>query len=426
MERALVVVGCVWMSGLLIAAPKPLWELPEEKRGMELTRANAFAVPQAVAIPDHTAFTIEMEIAFSDEPKIFYQPLPLVDEEVGGTGFSIWLRSYRPRGNGVLQFGAFMRLNGLSYETSLSPFDMKEPLKLRFKFRKGFAVVSECYRGIWSAKKSYLRIISPNERPIRVGDVSACPPVAARPDVSGAKLEALRIWGPDYEVYAQNEDRKPAIGVLSGDGYTMDVPVTETDPRPRLLYAGDSISGGYGRFLDKMLGERAYTYHWWVFWGGGKPQTVTAESMKKPLSYRSYDMIVFNNGLHSLGWDEVVATDEEISAHYASLVDGFRANCPKAKLFYMNTTPWGRVKNVAGEYVTGGKKNDVVRRLNRLAEKVMREKGVEVLDAYTLMSANLVHLYGDDDCHYKDDGYRLIAKLIANRFDACFGTPGKE
>ena len=56
----------------------------------------------------------------------------------------------------------------------------------------------------------------------------------------------------------------------------------------------------------------------------------------------------------------------------------------------------------------------------------MRERGVEVLDAYALMSANLVHLYGDDDCHYRDEGYRMIAKLIADCYNHCLGKSRKD
>lgn len=416
MKKLVAALGLVWTVGGLLAAPGPLWELPAAKRGMELSRATAFDVPQAVAIPDHTAFTVELELGLDKPPTVFYQPLPLLDEEIGGTGFALCLRSYQPQGAAV-SLGLFMRLNGLNYEVRLSPFDAGEPLKLRVKFRKGFVVVSECHGEKWQMLKSYLRIVSPNERPIRVGDAKSCPPDASRPDLRGARLESLRFWGSDYEVFAPNEDRKPAAGVLSGEGFTMDVPVEEREERKRLLYVGDSISGGYSRFLVQLLGDRAYPYHWWSFWGGAKPPVVSPDALKKPLSYRAYDMIVFNNGLHSLNWDEATATDGEIRAHYASLVEAFRANCPKARLVYMNTTPWGRLRGPQGGYVTGGRKNDVVRRLNRIADEVMREKKVEVLDAYALMSANLQHLYGDDDCHYRDEGYRLIARMIADCFE---------
>ena len=417
MKKLVAALGLVWTVGGLLAAPRPLWELPAAKRGMELSRATAFDVPQAVAIPDHTAFTVELELGLDKPPTVFYQPLPLLDEEIGGTGFALCLRSYQPQGAAV-SLGLFMRLNGLNYEVRLSPLDAGEPLKLRVKFRKGFVVVSECRGEKWQMLKSYLRIVSPNERPIRVGDAKSYPPDASRPDLRGARLKALRFWGSDYEVFAPNEDRKPAAGVLSGEGFTMDVPVEEREERKRLLYVGDSISGGYGRFLVQLLGDRAYPYHWWSFWGGAKPPVVSPDALKKPLSYRAYDMIVFNNGLHSLNWDEATATDGEIRAHYASLVEAFRANCPKARLVYMNTTPWGRLKGPQGGYVTGGRKNDVVRRLNRIAGEVMREKKVEVLDAYALMSANLQYLYGDDDCHYRDEGYRLIARMIADCFEA--------
>ena len=46
MKKLVAALGLVWTIGGLLAAPGPLWELPAAKRGMELSRATAFDVPQ--------------------------------------------------------------------------------------------------------------------------------------------------------------------------------------------------------------------------------------------------------------------------------------------------------------------------------------------------------------------------------------------
>ena len=421
-------LGCAVLAlfgGVALAAPeapKPLWELPPEKRGTLLSRANAFDVPQAEAIPDHTSFTVEFDLKIGELPTLPRQAVPILDEDISRTGFSIGLRHYHP-GNvpDSTVFGLFLRLNGKDgYEVRCWQVKRGGTMRFRVKFRNGFAVV--CQRGQgpndWAALNSFLAILSPNERPIRVGESSACPSEAELPDVPGVTLEGLRFYGADYEPFAANEDRRPASGVLAGDGFTLTVPVKEPVEKPRYLYVGDSISFGYMPLMKKRIGEKAYLYHWGYFWGGAKPAILTPERLKGPLTYRAYDVVVFNNGLHSLNWNEATATDGEIRAHYESLADSFRADCPKARLIYLTSTPVERRRDAQGRYVppTGdGARNDVVLRLNRIATQVMREKGIEVLDAYALMSRHLDLL--TDACHYSEEGYGILADLIADRIE---------
>lgn len=425
LKTSIVGLGCVALAllgGVAFAdskTPQPLWELPLEKRGTLLSRANAFDIPQSAAIPDHTSFTVEVDLKINELPTLPRQAVPILDEDISRTGFSLGLRHYHP-GNTAdsTVFGLFLRLNGKDgYEVRCWQVKRGGMMRFRVKFRNGFAVVSQRGQGPndWAVLNSFLTILSPNERPIRVGESSACPSEPNTPDVPGVTLEGLRFYGADYEPFAANEDRRPANGVLAGDGFAMTVPVAEPVEKPRFLYVGDSISFGYMPLMKKRMGEKAYLYHWGYFWGGAKPAVLKPEHLKGPLTYRAYDVVVFNNGLHSLNWNEATATDGEIRAHYESLADAFRANCPKARLIYLTSTPVGRCKDAQGKYVPpsgNGSRNDVVLRLNRIATQVMREKGIEVLDAYALMSKHLGLL--TDDCHYSEEGCQILANLIAD------------
>lgn len=404
--------------GVIASEVKPLWEIPMEKCGMEFSRANAFDVPQASAIPDHNAFTIEMDLKFAKAPGKFSQPLMLLDESTGGTGFSMQFKSYNPVNDPKLAyFGLFFRLNDGNYEARMLPASLGELTKLRFKFRNGLVIISQQYQGEWRQVGSYIQVISPNGKAIRVCDVAEVHMNPNLPDLDGVTLEGLRFYGADYEVFAENEDRKPAEGILSGHGFSMEVPLVEDKERPRILYVGDSISMGYHRYLRKLLENRAYGYHLISFWAGDKPplKPFFEQFLVKPLDYRKYDVILFNNGLHSLNWNESVTADDEIRAHYADAVDVMRELAPQAKLVYLMTTPHTGKRGADGKVHELGELDPVVLRLNRIASEVMKAKGVEVVDAYTPLSRRL-DLADGDGFHWKSDAYEIIAKLIADHF----------
>jgi hypothetical protein len=58
-----------------------------------------------------------------------------------------------------------------------------------------------------------------------------------------------------------------------------------------------------------------------------------------------------------------------------------------------------------------GDKNPVVLRINRLAEQVMKEEGVEVIDMYTPLAARL-DLASGDEYHWSAPAYKMIADAI--------------
>ena len=58
-----------------------------------------------------------------------------------------------------------------------------------------------------------------------------------------------------------------------------------------------------------------------------------------------------------------------------------------------------------------GEKNPVVLRINRLAEKVMKEEGVEIIDMYTPLAAKL-ELAAGDEYHWSGPAYKMISDAI--------------
>jgi hypothetical protein len=61
-----------------------------------------------------------------------------------------------------------------------------------------------------------------------------------------------------------------------------------------------------------------------------------------------------------------------------------------------------------------GEKNPIVLRINRIAEAVMREEKVEVIDAYTPLAVRL-DLAAGDEYHWSSPAYKIMSDAIVAR-----------
>ena len=244
--------------------------------------------------------------------------------------------------------------------------------------------------------------ITPNLEPVKVWRKAAKAPM-----MDNVSLAEAAVFGKDVEYYADGESREFATGVKGGRGWNVSVPIDTSRKLPKALCYGDSIMADYFRELPAMLKGKVYcySYHGFVTQLGNVPEA----GFLGACSVADYDLVLFNNGLHSLGWTEDKATDEQIKASYRSLVRVFRKGAPKAKLVYMATTP----HNSGGAKPRKvGKHDPTIRRLNRLACEVMAEEGVEVFDAYAFMLPNLDS--SRDALHWDWGGNRKLARRVAD------------
>ncbi|MGE4563285.1 MAG: SGNH/GDSL hydrolase family protein [Victivallaceae bacterium] len=136
----------------------------------------------------------------------------------------------------------------------------------------------------------------------------------------------------------------------------------------RLLLIGDSICNDYQRFVREKLEKRLNV----SFWATSK--CVTDPDYFRELefilgSYR-YDLITFNNGLHSLSTDP--AEWEDAFRRVLALI---RAKCPDAKLFVVSSTP-----------LTDEAKNRRVEAINATAARLAAEAGLPLIDLYGAMA----------------------------------------
>ena len=97
---------------------------------------------------------------------------------------------------------------------------------------------------------------------------------------------------------------------------------------------------------------------------------------------------------------------------------GFKTGAPRAKLFWLATTPHTARRSEPSKPVDAlGDKNAVVLRINRIAEQVMKEEGVEVMDMYTPLAAKL-ELAAGDEYHWQSPAYKIISDAILSKLEA--------
>ncbi len=164
---------------------------------------------------------------------------------------------------------------------------------------------------------------------------------------------------------------------------------------PRILLIGDSICNGYQSFVRKELRNVAYT----SFWATSK--CVTDRSYIKELGFvlgeYQYDVIHFNNGLHSLDTDR-----GEWEAALRQVIAVLRDQGKGAKLVFATSTPLKKPELT-----------EKARQLNAIAVRVMKEEGIPVNDLFGLMDPQDRSMWSDT-FHYHQPGRKMQAKQVAD------------
>ena len=165
---------------------------------------------------------------------------------------------------------------------------------------------------------------------------------------------------------------------------------------PRVLLIGDSICNAYQNRVRGLLEDRVDV----SFWASSK--CVTDPDYFRELDFlldaRPYDLITFNNGLHSL-----TTVRAEWDAAYEAAVSFLRAKLPGTKLSLVLSTP------LKDENLTA-----VSASLNETVKKIAKEKDLPVLDLFTPMDALDRDRYWTDTFHFQPDAVEMQAETIAS------------
>jgi hypothetical protein len=407
---------CVGMTRAESAKePVPVWDLAKdafvattgriERVGgrVQMDGNSAFAIPNS-AIPDASCFTITMEIRFQEiEPR---DHLLLLDQRVSDTGFAVDALNWGAVGSPLTT-----TINGIAYGRNSFRASANQVWQFVFAVRDGAVAVYQNK----SAGPQYLLRITPNLAPIWVGRT---PRRKEGKPIANYEILSLKVFGPDYKYYQPGESADTMKnGYVGGQGWLVRLPGKIDKPLPRILYYGDSISMGYGDRFTALMKDNAYCYHWCHFVGhvGSFP----TKAFEAAAGVAPFDVIIFNNGLHSLHWSPDKVADAQIEAVLRNMVQAFRKGAPKARLVWAATTP----HTAKGRPVAGmGDLNPIVIRINTLADKVMKEEGVDCVDLYALLKDRL-DLAAGDQYHWTGDAYRLIAEALQKKCDAILAHP---
>ncbi len=136
---------------------------------------------------------------------------------------------------------------------------------------------------------------------------------------------------------------------------------------PRVLLVGDSICNGYQGMVQKRLDGKVNVSYW------VSSYCVTSPNYLKLLEFylgeAKYDVIHFNNGLHSLGTPNA-AWEKGLKA----ALDLIRRKQPQAKLVWCASTP-----------LKDARKTEKAKALNAIAAKETKRLGIPTNDLFALL-----------------------------------------
>ncbi len=208
---------------------------------------------------------------------------------------------------------------------------------------------------------------------------------------------------------------------------------------PKVLFFGDSISGGYSKSLTKLMEGKAEmvklgavaTYRineeaWWhssrkakaLDFGSAKACIADLERFERHLSETKYDAIHFNFGLNDIfrgrngAWHNPV---DQYAKDLETIVTLLKKN--GAKIVWATTTP------IPDNAPHNPKGDDLI--YNAAAEKVMRANNVPINDLHSVVTQwdGYAEWKKGDDVHFSGAVYAKLAAQIAEKITAQLTQP---
>lgn len=418
MERTLqMAMVFAMVSSCATAAEMPIWDLAKneipvalqsgkmERMGSEIILRNgaAFAVP-ADAFPNQENFTVQVTASISELVNgTVFTVMKKQSDKDDGFSFSMNYRDepwWSRRVSAVVN-NIYMSASAINGQRGPQ---INTPYAFTVSVRNGFA---SFYINDKPYKKCYMEVI-PNNEPMWIGrnlKENAKPMTTV--------ISSVKVYGPSFEYVSTKEPKSQfPRGAVAGKGWALDIPKIEHPEWPKVLIYGDSISMGYRRaFIPEMLKQQVYVFHCCHFVNGGVPKA----AMEEMAGRFAIDVVVFNNGLHSLHWTPDKVPDQVVHDRMRDLAQCFKKGAPQAKIHYLMTTPHTAPRPVPDEPVDSlGDKNDVVIRLNTISERVMNEEQIEIIDIYSVFAKRL-ELASGDGYHWQGAAYETISQEIAKR-----------
>jgi len=396
---------------------KPLWDLSknaispslcsgkvEKVEGkVSLRDGAAFAIPAGV-FPDQKNFTVQVTLSINELPgKSLCTFMSKQSAKDDGFDYSVLNLGNSP-GNYEIDssINKILMTSWLAWGNKWP--EINAPYNFTLAVRNGYATF---YLGERPIKTCLMEMI-PNSEPMWIGRN-----IDPQAKVLPVTIHAVKVYGPDYKFVSKGEEGSKRR-IVAGRGWSIDAPKMNEHPEwPKVLIYGDSISGGYRPLLESELSKHnAHLFHYGGFVGGDVPEQAITDAAA---SYK-FDVIVFNNGLHSLSWTKEAVSDAVVIDRMRKIARSFKKGAPQARIFYLSTTPYTTgTRDATPSPVTRlGDKNVVVIRLNTLSSQVMKEEKIEWIDVYSILASKLELALGDN-YHWQKPALEIISQEIAKR-----------
>ena len=163
---------------------------------------------------------------------------------------------------------------------------------------------------------------------------------------------------------------------------------------PRVLLIGDSICNGYQAKVREYLTGCANVSYW-----------VSSKCVTDPDYFREldfvldggrFDLISFNNGLHSLGTDRT-----EWEAAYRAVLSFLRAKKPDAALTLVLCTP-----------LRDASRDELSRELNEITRRIAADTSLPLFDLYAPLENLNRDEYMRDIYHWNNSAIELQAQVL--------------
>jgi acyl-CoA thioesterase-1 len=194
-------------------------------------------------------------------------------------------------------------------------------------------------------------------------------------------------------------------------------PVMDDPALPRVLLVGDSISIGYTLAVRELLRGVANVHR--VPDNGG-PTTRGLQLLDEWLGAGRWSVIHFNFGLHDIARINPDGSRRTSPADYEKYLRALvhRLQATGARLVFATTTP------VPDPLTSGPKRRSAdVLVYNEAARKIMAEFGVAVNDLYAVAAPRLAEVQQPGNVHFTPDGYRVLARPVADAIRAQLPRP---
>ncbi|WP_340113951.1 SGNH/GDSL hydrolase family protein [Maribellus mangrovi] len=198
---------------------------------------------------------------------------------------------------------------------------------------------------------------------------------------------------------------------------------SKPDQLKKVLLLGDSISIGYTPFVQDLLKHLAVVSRPMLANGRAENCQGTnngVANIRRWIGDTKWDLIHFNFGLHDLKHVDSITGENSDNAEDPLQADlkQYKKNLKKiveelkqtgADLIFATTTPYP--DTVSNPLRDPG----MSEKYNRVAIKIMNKNNIGINDLYTFAEPRLDEIQIPDNVHFTEDGYRQLAKKVADR-----------